>query len=378
MVPYLSGNPVKTVKSNESEVVLLCNPAAGGHWRELAGILDSAEARFARRVVTDSIEDVGPALVALSRRTKLLCVYGGDGTIQRVLDALYLSAETFEEPPQLAFIGGGTMNVGARWCGLNRSPGRNFRDVIRSFRRGTLSMRDVPLLRVSDGGHIHYGFTFGLGPLVRVLDRYERGRKGKLAAIRAGLTAAVAGLGAWPSEWQPTVSELSGSVTIDGERLPFERYAAVFCSVTGLVNPTVEPFALTRTPETFYCLAYAVSRREFILAIPLLWRGYAPVDARKLLDPISTWKQIVLSYFGKGLLPSDPRYVNVTARRLRVDSEEPIYTVDGEILRSTGAPVEVTLGPQVRLAVSPTADLGPVLKLAADIVGAAPMRTKPE
>ncbi len=199
-------------KADRSDVVLLCNPAAGGRWKELAGILDSEEARFVRRVVTDSIDDVGPALVALSQRTKLLCVYGGDGTIQRILDALYLSAEAIEAPPQLAFIGGGTMNVGARWCGLTGSPKRNFRDVIRAYRRGTLSLREVPLLRVDDGRRLHYGLTFGQGPLVRVLDRYERGRKGKLAAIGAGLMAAAAGLSTWPREWQAVVNELSGSV----------------------------------------------------------------------------------------------------------------------------------------------------------------------
>ena len=125
------------MSNNKSDVVLLCNPAAGGRWKELAGILDSEEARYVRRVVTDSIDDVGPALVSLSRRTKLICIYGGDGTIQRVLDAFYLEAEAIEDPPQLAFIGGGTMNVGARWCGLTRSPRRNFRDVVRAYRRGT-------------------------------------------------------------------------------------------------------------------------------------------------------------------------------------------------------------------------------------------------
>jgi diacylglycerol kinase family enzyme len=103
------------------DIVLICNPTAGGRWKELASILDSDEARFVRRVVTDSIDDIAPAIVALSRRTRLLCVYGGDGTIQRVLDALHASPGV-GEPPQLAFIGGGTMNVGARWCGLTHSP----------------------------------------------------------------------------------------------------------------------------------------------------------------------------------------------------------------------------------------------------------------
>lgn len=365
-------------ESTESDIVLLCNPAAGGRWKELASILDSEEARFARRVVTDSIDDVGPALISLSRSTRLLCVYGGDGTIQRVLDVLFRTPEAMQSCPQLAFIGGGTMNLGARWSGLTRSPRRNFREVVRAFRRGELALREIPLLRVENGDQTHYGFTFGMGPLIRIVAEYENGRKGKLAAIATGARAVAAIWSSRPASWQPIVSEMTGDVFIDGERVPHERYTAIFCSVTGLINPTVEPFARRRTPETFYCLAYAVSRREFVLAMPLLWRGYLPIDARSLLHPVSTWKQIVLSYFGKGVVPADPRYVNVTARRVRVESAEEVYTVDGEILHGHGPSIEVTLGPQLRLAVSPKVDLGPVLRLAADIASVAPARVKPE
>jgi hypothetical protein len=57
---------------DQRDIVLLCNPTAGGRWRELASILDSDGARFVRRVVTDSIDDIVPAIAALSQRTKLL------------------------------------------------------------------------------------------------------------------------------------------------------------------------------------------------------------------------------------------------------------------------------------------------------------------
>jgi hypothetical protein len=40
----------------DAEIVLICNPRAGGRWKELAGILDSEEAAFTRRIVTDSVE----------------------------------------------------------------------------------------------------------------------------------------------------------------------------------------------------------------------------------------------------------------------------------------------------------------------------------
>jgi diacylglycerol kinase family enzyme len=362
---------------DKRDILLLCNPTAGGRWKELATILDSDEARFVRRVVTDSIEDVVPAIVALSRRMKLLCIYGGDGTIQRVLDALQESPGV-GEPPLLAFIGGGTMNVGARWCGLTHSPERNFRTVVSAHRRGELAMREVPLLRVNDGEALHHGLTFAMGPLVRILAAYEGGRKGKLAAVAAGLRGIAAAWSGRPRDWRPIVAEMAARVTVDGERLPFERYVAVVCSVMTTINPTVEPFARARSPETFHCLAYAVSPREFLLAIPLLWRGYLPVAARSLLRPTSTWKQLGLSYLGKGLVPSDPRYVNGTAKRLSVEATDEAYTVDGEILPLKGRAVEVSLGPPVRLALAPDVGLGSVLRLAASLKRLVPSRKRPE
>ena len=362
---------------DKRDIVLLCNPTAGGRWKELASILDLDEARFVRRIVTDAIEDIVPAILALSRRTKLLCVYGGDGTIQRVLDALHRSPWV-GDPPQLAFIGGGTMNVAARWCGLTHSPAHNFRSVVSGYRRGELAMRDVPLLQVGDGEAFHYGLTFAMGPPVRVLAAYEDGRKGKLVAAAAALRGLTAAWSGRPKQWRRIVAEMTATVTVDDERLPFERYVAVVCSVMSTINPTVEPFARARSPETFHCLAYAVSPREFLLALPLLWRGYLPVVARSLLRPASTWKQLGLAYFGKGVVPSDPRYVNRSAKRLSVEATDEVYTVDGEVLPLKGHAVKVSLGPLVRLAVAPDAGLGSVLRLATRVRRFVPGRRRPE
>ena len=53
----MQGKRPRKVKQ-EAEVVLICNPRAGGRWKALAGILDSEEARHVRRIVTDSVEDI--------------------------------------------------------------------------------------------------------------------------------------------------------------------------------------------------------------------------------------------------------------------------------------------------------------------------------
>lgn len=349
----------------DRDIVLICNPKAGGRWRELASILDSEEARHVRRIVTDSIDDIGPALSELGHTTQLVCIYGGDGTIHQVLDAM--SKDGADQRLQLAFIGGGTMNVTAGWSGLNRSPSANFRDVVRAYRSGELMFKEVPLLELRQAGDVRWGFTFGIGPIIRVLNAYESGSKGKLAAIGIVIKSLAATWSKLPSDFQPMLEEMDAEIWIDGEKLPYSRFSAVFCNVTGRINIAVEPFVKIRSRETFYCAAYAVSRREIAVMLPFLMRGRLPLDPRSLLRPVSTWKQIALSYLGRGSFPIDPRYVNETARVFEIRTTENLYTLDGEIIRGNGAPITVQLGPTLRLAVGSTAGLGPTMRFAAGV-----------
>ena len=350
---------------HDRDIALLCNPRAGGRWKELAAILDLEEAQNVRRIVTDSIDDVGPALASLSRRTQLLCIYGGDGTIQRILDKLYSGAPELQ--PQLAFIGGGTMNVAARWCGLSDTPRANFRSVVRAYRSGRLLLKEVPLLEVHQGSTVHYGFTWGAGPIVRILDTYERGRKGKIAGAEMAIRAALASLSRFPADMRRLLEPMEADISFDGKKVPYSRFSAVFCNSTGQLHIGVAPFIKTRSRDTFYCAAYAVGARETALLLPFIARGWLPLDPKSLLKPISTWKQIAMSYLGRSMLPTDPRYVNDVASRFEVHCAEELYTVDGEIFASNRAATQIRIGPMVRLAVSATANLGTTMRLAAEI-----------
>ncbi len=314
----------------------------------LADVLDSDEAKTAYRIVTDDIDDVRDAIAGLGKRVKLLCIYGGDGTIYRVINEL-LRDPTIT-PPRLAFLGGGTMNVTAAWCGMRRAAGENFRQVIRAYNADRLLWREVPLVAVAQKAQTLYGFTFGLGPLVRVLERYEAGTKSRANALTVGLKSALAVVSRIPRDYQPVLRELDARLTVDGQRLPYERWAALFANVTGVINPFVEPFAADRTPDSFHFLAYAVSSREFAMMAPLLARGRLPIDPRTLLHPISTWRQALLSLVGRGGLQTDPRYVNHPARHLVIETAEPHYTIDGEVLPSIDGRFDVRLGPALRVA----------------------------
>ena len=342
--PRVPGKRPRKVK-REAEVVLICNPRAGGRWKALAGILDSEEARHVRRIVTDSVEDIATALGDLGADAKLLCIYGGDGTIQRVLDRL---APGTHEHLHLALLGGGTMNVTSRWCGFTRDPARNFRHVVRGHRSGDLLFKEVPLLDVGTGRELHRAFTFGMGPVVRLLDAYERGRKGRIAALGTAARAIGATWFKRSGEYERLLAPLEAEITLDGEKLDYQRFAALFANVTGQINPGVEPFVDQRGRDNFYVAAAAVSLREMSLALPFLIRGWLPLDVGALAEPGR-----LLERLRNPSLFTDPRYVNRTGSRMEVRSAEPLYTVDGEILEAQGGQVTVDVGPLLRLAVGP-------------------------
>jgi len=332
-----------------AEIVLVCNPRAGGRWRELAKILDSDEARGVRRIVTDSVDDIATVVAELGREVKLLCIYGGDGTIQRILDHL---CPIEHAAIDLAFLGGGTMNVTARWCGLTGSPAENFREVVHAYRAGLLLSREIYLLDVVNGERRHRGFTFGLGPIVRLLEAYESGPKGRLHALRVATRGAVAALTGLPCLDTLRVEPLDARVIVDGEELPYQSFCAVFANVTGQINPGVVPFVGPTTRDSFHYAAYAVSAREFTMNIPVLMRGWLPVDRRSLFRPDRIVRRLADSGLARGSIPADPRYVNRNAGRMAVTSDERLFTIDGELFDAVDRTIDVSLGPLVRLVVS--------------------------
>ena len=107
----------------------------------------------------------------------LVCIYGGDRTIYHVInEALQLPRSGRSAASQA---------VSARWrndgcdrneAGMSGTPSDNGRAVISAYRRNA-DVSAIPLLRVRTARQGALRFTFGMGPLVRILDRYERGQE---------------------------------------------------------------------------------------------------------------------------------------------------------------------------------------------------------
>jgi hypothetical protein len=249
-------------------------------------------------------------------------------------------------------LGGGTMNVTSRWCGFSNNPTQNFLHVVRGYRSGDLMFKEIPLLEVNAGQGIRRGFTFGMGPIIHLLDAYEQGRKGKVAAVGTALRAISSVWTKWPPSYRDMLELMEADVYLDGERLPYDRYSAVFANVTGQINPGVEPFVDERSRNTFFCAAMAVSAREFTLALPFLARGWMPPDKNTLFQP-----HRLLERFKDPALFSDPRYVNRSGKLLEIKTKDKLFTVDGEIMEVHDEAIRVDIGPLIRLAVGPQTKL---------------------
>ncbi len=104
----------------------------------------------------------------------LLAVHGGDGTLQVILTALGRCVPVARWPTlallpaggtnMTAYDGGGRQRFGDALAGLEA--------MLRGERPWWARQR--PVIRVTDGDDVHYGFFFGAGAVVRGIEFYQR------------------------------------------------------------------------------------------------------------------------------------------------------------------------------------------------------------
>jgi hypothetical protein len=210
----------------------------------------------------------------------------------------------------------------------------------------------VPLLSIQQGQRVEYGFIFAAGSPIRILNEYEQGKKGKIAALQFAARTIGAVFSKAPLV-ESSMESMRARITVDGQPLPYDKWVISCCSITGSLQIGMHPFVGERLSETFHMLAYAADPREIAVLLPFLARGMLPIDPKSLLRPVSSATHIALSYLGKGSLPLplDPRYINRPVRQYELETDEKVFTIDGEVFRSTGESLRLSLGPSLRLAI---------------------------
>ena len=210
---------------------------------------------------------------------EVLAVWGGDGTLQRVLTAL-LSTPTFARLPLIAPLKGGRTNAGALDIGSHTNPLSALSRLLKTVRQGKLEpdLVERPVLRIELGPDeaVQYGFFFGVGVIYRTTElkhgllpeRYFQGPLTSGAII--GLVALRALLGSS----RGVLSRDRLAVRLDGRPLGSDSFLLAFATTLNSLM-RLRPF-WGQEEAPIHCTAVAEGAPRRLLAHIRIVQGRPP------------------------------------------------------------------------------------------------------
>lgn len=252
---------------------------------------------------------------------ELVAVCGGDGTNLATLTELVRAYGAASLPlPRFAILRGGTVNTIAGNLGIRGRPEELLARLVVAVRRGHVATVEQDLLSV-DG---RYGFLFASLMGARFLEAYYRNATPGLAwaallAVRTAASSLVQGsFAGWL--FAPTAVEL----TVDGVRLPDERYRLLVVSVVPDVGIGMRVAWQAGTQARhFHLLASGLSTTSMALQLPRVLTG-RPLQSE-------SWP-----------------HVDRLAARVHVRFAEPqSYTLDGDLF--SARELTLAIGPRIAI-----------------------------
>lgn len=154
-------------------VGLISNPRSGHNREQFPRIRERIEKCPAiKHIVTESPEDIAPALKKLARDgVRVLAINGGDGTASAILGQLLESSE-FQSMPTIALLPGGTANMNAGDIGIRGSQRKaterfcNWCDGDQST-DGRLAHRALLRVTTGTGEPPRFGMFLGAGAIIQ-------------------------------------------------------------------------------------------------------------------------------------------------------------------------------------------------------------------
>jgi hypothetical protein len=262
---------------------------------------------------TETMEEIDGAIERmLSRGKRLLCVNGGDGTMQRIITHMINKyGEGGADIPILFPLRGGTMNLLADHMKIKGTTPELLRAAVATEKRSQeLPYVEVPTIRVTReiGGSVEkeYGFFYGNGALYRFHRVYYRETKGgPLAAAGLFMKCALGGA-TKRTRYQEVFGLTPARVVIDDFEVPADMVTIVLAVIFKVVVISFDAFR-DEGEGDFYVIATSVP------IFKLAWRLH------KLL-------------WAKGAEPPYPKeeFFNQRASRIRMECREG-YSLDGEV-----------------------------------------------
>jgi diacylglycerol kinase family enzyme len=273
----------------------------------------------------------------------VLAISGGDGTNTVTLTGFIDVYGKDPAPlPQVALLRGGTMNTVANSIGVphERPDGLLQRLVDAYVRRAVepihhahrYTMRVEPVADANGAGKPQFGFLFGTGVVHGFLSEYYgSGDPSPLVALnilaRASASAFVGG-----EMIRRMAAPFRGRVTLeDGTRWDDRDYLAVAAGTIAEIGLNFKPFHRFAEGNhdgngAFHVLGIHASPTTFVLELPRVRRG-VPMRSGRAYEAVST-----------------SMLVESTRGPVR-------YMIDGD-LHTSETPIEVKVGPRVRLIVA--------------------------
>jgi diacylglycerol kinase family enzyme len=182
--------------------------AAGGADEDLAVTADEGEVPLAIRRFAE-------------RGARLICVYGGDGTILSTLTAV-VQLHDAEALPRIGLLRGGTINTLAKYLKVNGQP----EALLERLLAGGCASRRLGVIRANE----RYGLTFGAALMGRFYHEYNQLERISRLTV-TGYVARVVLSALFDTERaQRLLRPAPGRVEADGEALPMEAYSVIVAS----------------------------------------------------------------------------------------------------------------------------------------------------
>jgi hypothetical protein len=281
---------------------------------------------------TETMEEIDGAIERiLSNGERLICLNGGDGTVQRALSRMMNNfGEDEEKIPILYPLRGGTMNLLADHLKIKGTTPELLQRALATARSGAdLPYIEIPTLRVvremAGVQEKEYGFFFGNGALYRFHRIYYRETNGGPLAAASLFAKCVFGGATKRTHYKDIFGVTPARVFIDDFEMPADQVTVVLALVFKAVVLTFDAFRDVGGGD-FYVLATSVPIFKLARSLPkILW--------------------------AKGAEPPYPEEVfyNRKATRVFMECREG-YSLDGEVFELE-EPYNITidLGPKVKI-----------------------------
>jgi len=270
-------------------------------------------------VETPVPEDLTPVVERLVKYDiDVLCVCGGDGTMQHTLTA-FINAYGGELPPLVLPLRGGTMNTIRRSVGLNGSAEDNLAATVRKYDNGepfAITTRDI---MCANG---KYCFLFGNGLVANFLDVYYGSPYDGPTAALYVITGGIGSLLFRGKMYHRLYDPLNCRVFLDDQELPVRQFMGVLaCTVLDLGMGFKPMYRAEEKDGTMHVLASGLKPGKLVRNLGKMY---------------------------KGRLIKDENHIDRLASQIYIEGEKVHkWQADGEVYEAKD--LKVTMGPLVRI-----------------------------